>query len=138
MPEPYCHAATAELVLPEQQEVRLPVWLSYHPYDCFAARLTFWTHGSEGVTWIFAWELLAAGLAGPAGRGDVRVGPAPGAAAAVLLSLGRDGSGERAHLRLPATDVERFVAEVEGRADEDRCAVPQALDGELARLTERA
>lgn len=137
MPEPYCRAATAALVLPEQQEVRLPVWLSYHPYDCFAARLTFWTHGAEGVTWIFAWELLAAGLAGPAGRGDVRVGPVPGAGE-VLLSLGRDGSGERAHLRLPAADVECFVAEIAGRAAGDLCGVRQALDDELVRLTERA
>jgi hypothetical protein len=54
MPEPYCHAATASLMLPDQ-DIRLPVWLAYHPYDCFAARVTFWTNGSEGVTWIFAW-----------------------------------------------------------------------------------
>jgi hypothetical protein len=124
-------------VLPDQ-DIRLPAWLTYHPYDCFAARVTFWTNGPEGVTWIFAWDLLAAGLTGPAGRGDVRVGPEPGDSANLLLTVGSGAGGEQASLRLPAADVRAFVTEVAERVDADKHAVPQALDDELAHIMECA
>jgi hypothetical protein len=136
MPEPYCHAATAALLAPDQ-EIRLPVWLAYHPYDCLAVRLTFWTYGAEGVTWVFDWELLAAGLTGPAGEGDVRVAPTPGAPGRVMLRLGCGPQG-RAYLELAAADVECFVTEAARRCRRDRAAVAQALDGELARILECA
>lgn len=132
MPEPYCHAATAALLLPYCDDLRLPVWLSYHPQDCYAARLTFWAAGAEGVTWIFGWELLAAGLVRSAGDGEVRVAPVPGAGA-VLLALGC-GVGEPAYLEMAAADIERFVAEAGRRSRADSATVAPALDGELDRI----
>lgn len=55
--------------------VPVRVDLSYDSHDPFAVRAEF--HAGRGaVSWIFARELLADGLLGPAGAGDVRVMPA--------------------------------------------------------------
>jgi sporulation and cell division protein SsgA len=133
--EPYCQAATAALLLPDRADLRFPVWLTYHPWDCFAVRLTVWTVGSEGATWIFSWELLAAGLTRTAGEGDVRVAPEP-AGDGVVLALGCHA--EPAYLEFAAADVERFVKEARTRTLDDRRTVGDVLEGELDRILDCA
>jgi hypothetical protein len=63
------------LVVPEHGAVPLVASLTYSADDPYAIRMAFHVGDDEPVEWIFARELLAAGLDGPAGEGDVRVWP---------------------------------------------------------------
>ncbi|GLW56841.1 SsgA family sporulation/cell division regulator [Kitasatospora phosalacinea] len=96
---------------------RLPY--SAHPHMPVRAQLRFDTAlpygvclvlGPDGiedgaVTWYFARELLNDGCYGPAGLGDVRVGP--GRAGEVRVTL--CSRAEQAVLSLPAADVAAFL-----------------------------
>ena len=58
------------------QSMKLDASLGYQPSDPYAVAVTFRTPGGD-VVWTFARELLARGLAAPAGEGDVPVWPSP-------------------------------------------------------------
>lgn len=68
----------ARMVASAPQMETLPAVLSYNRTDPFAVRMAFpasaTLQGAE-VSWEFSRELLAAGMDGPAGIGDVRVRP---------------------------------------------------------------
>ncbi|THA79537.1 SsgA family sporulation/cell division regulator [Streptomyces sp. A0642] len=68
----------ARMVASAPQMETLPAVLSYNRTDPFAVRMAFpapaTLQGAE-VSWEFSRELLAAGVDGPAGVGDVRVRP---------------------------------------------------------------
>lgn len=67
--------------------------LRYSVADPFAVETLFDTGDSEPVRWVFARDLLSAGLVGSAGDGDVAVASA------------RDDRGERVvHIRLSSPD----------------------------------
>ncbi|GHF83578.1 SsgA family sporulation/cell division regulator [Streptomyces thermodiastaticus] len=68
----------ARLVAAAPQTSRITATLRYDPCDPFAVRMTFPAPAAlDGVEvcWIFARELLTAGLHQPEGVGDVRVRP---------------------------------------------------------------
>ncbi|WP_149551927.1 SsgA family sporulation/cell division regulator [Streptomyces marokkonensis] len=68
----------ARLVAAAPRMPNIPATLHYDRDDPFAVRMTFPAPATlEGVEvcWTFARELLAAGLRGPEGHGDVRVRP---------------------------------------------------------------
>ncbi|MGW1161326.1 SsgA family sporulation/cell division regulator [Streptomyces sp. NPDC002513] len=68
----------ARLVAAAPRMPTIPAMLHYDRRDPFAVRMTFPAPATlEGVEvcWSFARELLAAGLEGPEGHGDVRVRP---------------------------------------------------------------
>jgi hypothetical protein len=68
----------ARLVAAAPRMASIPATLHYDRRDPFAVRMTFPAAATlEGVEvcWTFARELLAAGLEGPEGHGDVRVRP---------------------------------------------------------------
>ncbi|MGR6974068.1 SsgA family sporulation/cell division regulator [Streptomyces cynarae] len=68
----------ARLVAAAPRMPSIPAVLHYDRRDPFAVRMTFPAPATlEGVEvcWTFARELLAAGLEGPEGHGDVRVRP---------------------------------------------------------------
>ena len=68
----------ARLVAAAPRMQSIPATLHYDRRDPFAIRMTFPAPATlEGVEvcWTFARELLAAGLEGPEGHGDVRVRP---------------------------------------------------------------
>ncbi|MFF9622491.1 SsgA family sporulation/cell division regulator [Streptomyces griseosporeus] len=68
----------ARLVAAAPRMPTIPATLHYDRRDPFAVRMTFPARATlEGVEvcWTFARELLAAGLEGPEGHGDVRVRP---------------------------------------------------------------
>lgn len=81
------------------------VELRYDPDQPFEVAASF-TAGNGVVDWLFARELLAAGLAEPSGRGDVLV--APVGASLVLIRLQSDDNA--AILYMPAKDVVVFLA----------------------------
>lgn len=64
------------LVVPDHGSVPLVASLYYSADDPYAIRMAFHVGADEPVEWIFARDLLAVGLEGPAGEGDVQVWPA--------------------------------------------------------------
>src|ERR1700731_4290087 len=71
------------LVVPQHATVPLVASLFYSGDDPYAVRMAFHVGTDEPVEWIFARDLLAAGMAGSAGEGDVRAWPSS-----------RDGDGD--------------------------------------------
>ncbi|MFF4501377.1 SsgA family sporulation/cell division regulator [Streptomyces sp. NPDC001401] len=72
------HPVEARLVAAAPRMPSIPAKLHYDRSDPFAVRMTFPAPATlEGVEvcWTFARDLLAAGLHGPEGHGDVRVRP---------------------------------------------------------------
>jgi hypothetical protein len=65
------------LIVPEQTAVPLVASLHYSSADPYAVRVAFHVGMDEPVEWTFARDLLANGLKGRDGLGDVRVWPGP-------------------------------------------------------------
>jgi Streptomyces sporulation and cell division protein, SsgA len=63
------------LVVPQQTIVPLVASLYYSGRDPYAVRMAFHVGTDEPVEWIFARELLAAGIEARHGEGDVQVWP---------------------------------------------------------------
>jgi hypothetical protein len=72
------------LVVPDHGSVPLVASLYYSAEDPYAIRMAFHVGTDEPVEWIFARDLLAVGLEGPAGEGDVQVWPSEDADGEVL------------------------------------------------------
>jgi hypothetical protein len=56
-------------------EAELAAELRYDPSDPFAVSLAIGVECGEPVVWIFARDLLAAGLGAPSGEGDITIEP---------------------------------------------------------------
>ncbi|AJT62956.1 spore wall synthesis regulator SsgD [Streptomyces chattanoogensis] len=87
----------------------VPAVLHYRPADPLAVRMSFPPEISldgAAVDWAFARELLAEGLRGPAGRGDVRVRPS-GPDRTVMEFHADEGI---AMVQLRTADVRQFLA----------------------------
>jgi len=65
------------LVVPQQTIVPLVASLYYSGSDPYAVRMAFHVGTDEPVEWIFARDLLAAGIESRQGEGDVQVWPSP-------------------------------------------------------------
>ncbi len=65
------------LVVPQQTIVPLVASMYYSGSDPYAVRMAFHVGTDEPVEWIFARDLLAAGIESPQGEGDVHVWPSP-------------------------------------------------------------
>ncbi|MDH6707137.1 hypothetical protein P3T27_003866 [Kitasatospora sp. MAA19] len=109
----------ARLILSPHRSVRLRVVLTYRPEDPLAVRMAFPAEFSldgpadggpggeaaDDIVWIFARQLLSAGLELPAGVGDVHIRPALGRRTMVEL---RAPEGT-ALLQFDTTDLRRFL-----------------------------
>src|SRR3954463_4064915 len=91
----YSSPITLQLVGP-QSWTEVPALLCYDAADPFAVRIAFGDVGDEngvvdledgGIAWLLSRELLQAGLAAPAGDGDVRLWPATAATDLLFLHL---------------------------------------------------
>jgi Streptomyces sporulation and cell division protein, SsgA len=65
------------LVVPQQTIVPLVASVYYSGSDPYAIRMAFHVGTDEPVEWIFARDLLAAGIESRQGEGDVQVWPSP-------------------------------------------------------------
>src|SRR5579875_1992683 len=65
------------LVVPQHATVPLVASLYYSGQDPYAVRMAFHVGTDEPVEWIFARDLLAAGISSRQGEGDVQVWPSP-------------------------------------------------------------
>jgi Streptomyces sporulation and cell division protein, SsgA len=63
------------LIVPQQTIVPLVASMYYSGDDPYAVRMAFHVGTDEPVEWIFARDLLAAGIESPQGEGDVQVWP---------------------------------------------------------------
>ena len=66
-----------KLVVPQQTIVPLVASMYYSGSDPYAVRMAFHVGTDEPVEWIFARDLLAAGIDSRHGEGDVQVWPSP-------------------------------------------------------------
>ena len=95
------------LVVPRQPAVSLWASLLYSAGDPYAVRMVFHAGTDEPVEWIFARDLLAAGLGKPSGLGDVRAWPSPSGAGdgEAVLNIVLSSPFGRAHFETRLTAV---------------------------------
>ena len=119
------------LVVPEHGSVPLVASLFYSADDPYAIRMAFHVGTDEPVEWIFARDLLAVGLEGPAGEGDVRVWPGTDHGRE-LLNIALSSPFGEAHFEAPRSSLAAFLGrtyEVIAPGDEsDHIDVDAELD----------
>jgi hypothetical protein len=101
------------LVVPEHGAVPLVASLDYCADDPYAIKMAFHVGTDEPVEWIFARELLAAGLETLAGEGDVRVWPDE-SGDADLLNITLSSPFGEAHFEAPLTATAEFLRSTYG------------------------
>jgi hypothetical protein len=111
------------LIVPQQTIVPLVASMYYSGDDPYAVRMAFHVGTDEPVEWIFARDLLAAGIEFPQGEGDVQVWPSLMSCADddVLDMTGPQGDGGKllnielsspfgqAHFEAPAQAMSAFL-----------------------------
>jgi hypothetical protein len=100
------------LVLPEQPALPLAARLFYSREDPYAVRIAFEVGLDEPVEWIFARDLLATGLGGREGLGDVTVWPSDGSEDGVpgsVLHIELSAPLGHAHFEAPAGQISDFL-----------------------------
>jgi Streptomyces sporulation and cell division protein, SsgA len=125
------------LVVPGHGAVPLVASLYYSAHDPYAIRMAFHVGTDEPVEWIFARDLIFAGLEGPAGEGDVRLWPSDARDCRVLNIALSSPFGE-AHFEAPLDATADFL-------NRTFCVIAEGhesdyidVDGELDELLWRA
>ena len=98
------------LIIPRLASVPLATSLRYTSDDPYAVRMAFHASTDEAVEWIFARDLLTAGLTEPAGEGDVRAWTSPSAdGGEPVLNIVLSSPFGKAHLEAPMTATAEFL-----------------------------
>lgn len=112
------------LVVPQQTIVPLVASLYYSGRDPYAVRMAFHVGTDEPVEWIFARDLLAAGIESRQGEGDVHVWPSakscaetdgldvigtPGSTEGAVLNIELSSPFGQAHFEAPAGAMSAFL-----------------------------
>ena len=113
--------------------VPLEVELRYDTLDPFAVVAAFRPGRDDCVEWAFARDLLADGLIGDAGEGDIRVRPSDSDVEMVVVEL-RSPSGQ-AVFEAPAEDLAEFLDETYEIVMPGNEHLWVDIDAELMRLT---
>jgi hypothetical protein len=111
--------------------------LRYDAYDPIAVTALFDSGAAEPVRWVFARDLLEAGMDQQSGVGDVVIWPARDSAGRPAVHIQLSSPHGVAHLEAPADEVEAFLTEtwrIVGPGDENRHL---DIDGALAELLGR-
>lgn len=99
---------TAQLVVTRDYSLPLCMRLRYEPTDPYVVRATFFTHSDDPGEWVLGRDLLADGLSGSAGDGDIRIRSATGhGGQGMYITLG--SSAGTALLEVPVQDVRTFL-----------------------------
>jgi hypothetical protein len=113
------------------REVPASARLCYDSGNPYEVRLAFHAGLGDPVEWVLARCLLADGLKGPAGAGDVRVWPSAGGR---IVVIGLSSPSGTARFQAPASSIARFLAEtfrlVPDGAEPARCDI----DAGIARI----
>jgi hypothetical protein len=100
------------LVVPQQTIVPLVASLYYSREDPYAIRIAFHVGLDEPVEWIFARDLLAMGIEGREGLGDVHVWPSAGSeggAPGSVLNIELSSPFGQAHFEAPVKEISDFL-----------------------------
>jgi sporulation and cell division protein SsgA len=103
------------LVVPQQTIVPLVASLYYSGADPYAIRMAFHVGTDEPVEWIFARDLLSAGIESRQGEGDVQVWPSEPADAEeggsddIVLNIELSSPFGQAHFEAPAEAMAAFL-----------------------------
>jgi len=100
------------LVLPEQTIVPLVARLFYSHKDPYALSIAFEVGLDKPVEWIFARDLLAMGIEGREGLGDVTVWPSAdseGGAPGGVLHIELSSPFGQAHFEAPVGEISDFL-----------------------------
>jgi hypothetical protein len=111
------------LVVPQQTIVPLVASMYYNDSDPYAVRMAFHVGTDEPVEWIFARDLLAAGIEARHGEGDVQVWPSPASCAeadgldvigsadvgGTVLNIELSSPFGQAHFEAPAQAMSAFL-----------------------------
>jgi hypothetical protein len=97
------------LVVPEHGGVPLTASLCYRGDDPYAIRMSFHVGMEDPVEWLFARDLLTAGLRAPAGDGDVRVWPAPAQDDQDVLNISLSSPFGHAHFEASLAALSGFL-----------------------------
>ena len=110
------------LVVPQQTIVPLVASMHYSGSDPYAVRMAFHVGTAEPVEWIFARDLLAAGIESRQGEGDVQVWPSSASCVTAddLDATGPQAGGKvlnielsspfgQAHFEAPAQAISAFL-----------------------------
>ena len=100
-------AATVFAVRTDTGDEHVPAELRYDAADPYAVTVAFQVGPDRWLDWVFGRDLLAAGLAGAAGDGDVRIRRDPGDPATVVFDL--ESSSGHATIEGVAADLMAFV-----------------------------
>ena len=129
------------LVPGEEAIVPLTASLFYSRDDPYAVRLDLHVGLDEPVEWVFARELLSAGLAGEHGSGDVRVWPSVrsrGGLTGMALSIELSSPHGSATFEAPLRDVADFVRRAHELVPAGQESGYVDVDAELAALLRQA
>jgi Streptomyces sporulation and cell division protein, SsgA len=103
------------LVVPQQTIVPLVASLYFSGSDPYAIRMAFHVGTDEPVEWIFARDLLAAGIDSRQGEGDVQVWPSEpadsgeGGSDDIVLNIELSSPFGQAHFEAPAEAMSAFL-----------------------------
>ncbi|MFD7442498.1 SsgA family sporulation/cell division regulator [Streptomyces sp. NPDC059909] len=101
-----------QLVISRTYSLPMCMSLRYEPTDPYVVRAAFFTDTDEPTEWVLGRDLLADGLRGSAGCGDIRVWPAVGRGdQAMYIVLGSPAG--TALLEVPVQDVKAFLESTE-------------------------
>ncbi len=113
-------------------DARLEAELRYDAGDPLAVSLAIGTQCDEPVVWVFARDLLAAGIAGPTGEGDITIEPTgDGGMQDVRITLATDCL---ATLLAPRDRVVEFLVETFTRIPSGSEFDAVDFDAEIASL----
>jgi hypothetical protein len=121
------------LVVPEHGGVPLTASLYYRGDDPYAIRMAFHVGMDDPVEWIFARDLLAAGMHEPTGDGDVRVWPGPDIDRRVL-NISLSSPFGQAHFEAPLPAMSQFLLRTFELIPVGREGDFTDIDGELNEL----
>ncbi|MFD9003674.1 SsgA family sporulation/cell division regulator [Streptomyces sp. NPDC059582] len=103
---------TAQLVITRTYSLPMCMSLRYEPADPYVVRAAFFTDTDEPTEWVLGRDLLADGLRGSAGCGDIRVwSTVDRGDQAVYIVLGSPAG--TALLEVPMRDVKAFLEDTE-------------------------
>ncbi|MER5537658.1 SsgA family sporulation/cell division regulator [Streptomyces mirabilis] len=101
-----------QLVISRTYSLSMCMSLRYEPTDPYVVRAVFFTDTDEQAEWVLGRELLADGLTGSAGCGDIRVWSAVGHGdEAMYIVLGSPAG--TALLEVPVQDIRTFLENTE-------------------------
>ncbi|WP_377268884.1 SsgA family sporulation/cell division regulator [Peterkaempfera sp. SMS 1(5)a] len=131
---PVACVLTLYMLFDDDRIAAVPTRFSYDADEPFAVRLAFHTGEYDEAEWVFARELLADGLRGPSGEGDIRLWPSHCPQHGGVLRIALDSPHGSAVLEAVAAEVAQWLEGTHAVVPPGGELSPLPTDEELARL----